>query len=475
MRRPWSGSTPEAGAAIIASARPASRQGSPGVPTPPTGSTHGEDCQCPACDTHRAFHALLRAKDEFKPRAAGGVKGVNRGKINRAPASAGRAMRPEWDSGIDNPLSQDHKAPAGLLERQSPRRGRAAGHGISAQNTDLRPEWNNDCTMPLGLYRDAMQVGEVEESPAAIPRHNMAKENLGQLRPEWDSCTDPVDSHPEASTATGKEDCSEDVQRHAEILDVTRLASPSKAATSRPQTGVSEASLAGPPAEAIWLNDGERTLLPFDDEVALSGIEAEWEKPLDGHSIFVAIEDGISHLASHWDPAAPVAGKAHQVPTVRSKAPSPVESIADETEESVRASNELAASACAQSSTRRQPPAPPPSNRISPRQALQGNIGENSVAPHARKRSKTPTASPAATSPQGAPTPPATSRREESQAAGRTPSPPAAFIRRASSVRRRETRPEPASRGSAGPSRPRAVAARGTSPNPGTRVHRIEV
>eukprot|EP00439_Symbiodinium_sp_Y106_P078819 s485_g17.t1 len=73
---------PPAAAANARDGYAADRTMLPGAAAP--SGAHSEDCSCPACETHRTFHALLRGSDP--PKHAGSGR-----PLRRRPA-------PEWDA-----------------------------------------------------------------------------------------------------------------------------------------------------------------------------------------------------------------------------------------------------------------------------------------------------------------------------------------------------------------------------------------
>jgi len=195
--RPWSsGRSKDVGAAIVGTPEQRSISRSPG-PLPVASneereishqSQHPGDCPCVACETHRAFHALLR---EDVPPAVRPVRAGSRSK-GFAPRGKNRPNRPEWNSSVEvgcvvagggswRPQGESGSGAAdGTLPRNNARVANTQGPKAKSEL---------DADMPLRRnYEDRSFSHEVMSSgPSAscMPRGRSA-------RPEWNSDIDFV-------------------------------------------------------------------------------------------------------------------------------------------------------------------------------------------------------------------------------------------------------------------------------------------
>ncbi|CAE7810571.1 zc2hc1a [Symbiodinium sp. CCMP2592] len=207
---------PPAAAANARDGYAADRTMLPGAAAP--SGLHSEDCSCPACETHRTFHALLRGSDP--PKHAGPGR-----PLRRRPA-------PEWDASEGPPLNDEPKPPLRLMKWQAGRDAseeRRPRPGPRARPARAEPkEWNSDVDMPLS--RDAPEA--VEELDRTAPSRRIAARAASADRPDSNPPSQGFSVEPRARGASAP--------RRPKAKPAPEPRPPST--NSRPPSGASEGS-----------------------------------------------------------------------------------------------------------------------------------------------------------------------------------------------------------------------------------------
>mmetsp|Transcript_19757 Transcript_19757/g.32016 ORF Transcript_19757/g.32016 Transcript_19757/m.32016 type:complete len:762 (+) Transcript_19757:18-2303(+) len=167
------------------------------------GQVHPEDCACVACETHRAFNALLRSSGDsvafergsrVAPEAAAAKRAASRGKAGLRSHSCVSRPRPQWESVLEsNALAQEDVRPssferdAAMLPSRFQKR-----HDAVLGKWRKRPGWNSD--IEIHLENHVSQNGKNDtaffndQPRVSTPARHSSKHM--PPRPEWNADTD---------------------------------------------------------------------------------------------------------------------------------------------------------------------------------------------------------------------------------------------------------------------------------------------